>query len=92
MLRRCPLRYGPYRVPDETGSDVAHARYHHDDLAASDLDEIALTAELLAATWALGRIPRYCNILDREWLLERHARLRRALRRMQAASTERVDQ
>jgi hypothetical protein len=79
------LRYGSYHVPQVACSDVEDARYHHDDLAASALDEVELTAELLAATWGLARGARHRHVIDREWLMERRARLQAALHGLRAS-------
>jgi hypothetical protein len=79
----CPSRpedvfYGGYRVPWPAACDVEDARFHHGDLAT--LDEISLTAELLAITGALARLRPRQRVLPGEWLRERHERVRAALR------------
>jgi hypothetical protein len=70
--------YGAYLVPWPAACDVEDARLHHEDIAT--LDEIALTAELLAITGALARPRPRQHALAREWLRERHERVRAALR------------
>jgi hypothetical protein len=74
-------------VPWPAACDLEDARLHHDDLAT--LDEITLTAELLAITGALARLRPGRHVLAREWLRERHGRLRTALR-PQSATAETV--
>jgi hypothetical protein len=76
--------YGAYRVPWPAACDVEDARFHHDDLAT--LDEIALTAELLAITGALAGRHHQQQVLAREWLRERHERVRTALRAQSATA------
>jgi hypothetical protein len=82
-MRHSPrVRYGSYLVPRPAGSDVEHARYHHDDLAVPNLDEVVVIDELIAATRTLVRTPRGRHVVDRDWLLERRRRLQDALRRL----------
>lgn len=70
--------YGAYRVPWPAACDVEDARLHHDDLAT--LDEIVLTAELITLTETLARLRPGRHVLAREWMRERHGRVRTALR------------
>jgi hypothetical protein len=81
--RQGQLTYGTHRVPTPSRCDVEHARYYGDDLG--ELDEIELTAELIAATGGLARIPVGRHVVAREWLVQRHSRLHRALRGLQTA-------
>jgi hypothetical protein len=60
-------------VPNPAGSDLEHARYYHDDLDA--LNEIAARVERRRIETALETSHRSQDIVERDWLLERHARL-----------------
>jgi hypothetical protein len=76
--------YGPYRVPWPARCDVEDARLHHDDIRTAD--EMALTAELIALTGTLARLRPGRHVLAREWLRERHGRVRTALRNQSATA------
>jgi hypothetical protein len=86
MRRSWSLRYGAYHVPQLASSDVEDARYYHEDLTY--LDEITLTAELLAATSTLARLRGSRHVVGREWLVERHAQLQTVLRRLHTAQPQ----
>ena len=61
-------------MPDEVGSDEEHAqRYYGDDL--DTIDPIEARVELRRIEMALMTSHRNQHVVEREWLLERHARL-----------------
>jgi hypothetical protein len=72
-------------VPNPCGSDEEHARYFGDDLAHLDddgehLDKIEIRVELRRIERALATSHRRQRLVERDWLRDRHARLRAVLR------------
>jgi len=60
-------------VPRECASDLEHARFHHRDLG--ELDLVAVRVERRRIETALETTHHHAHVVDRDWLLERHARL-----------------
>jgi hypothetical protein len=73
-------------VPKECGSDEEHARYYHDDVAT--LDPIEARVELRRIEVALVTSHRHQHVVEREWPLERHARLDAYLHRRSDVEVE----
>jgi hypothetical protein len=71
------LWYSGYRIPRPT-SDVEYARYCGHDVA--ELDKIEVRVELRHIEHALATSHRARHVVDRDWLIARHARLRARMR------------
>jgi hypothetical protein len=71
-------------VPRECGSDLERARYYHEDV--SSLNGITARVERRRIETALETSHRAQHMVERDWLLERHARLTAHLAALEAST------